>query len=252
MGADIAYAGWWWFVLVVLSALLWPCVLVLPTRSLRWALVRLIAKTALRLMRIRVSVSGEEYLVRRAGVTVVNHSSYLDVVVLAALSTGEPVFVAKRELANQFVAGPFLRRLGARFADRAVAQAGLREVEEFKDVVSGGKQLVVFPEATFFRMPGLLPFRLGAFSIACAAGADVRPIAIRGTRSILRGEQWFPRRGGVNVEVLEPVEPGGQDFAAAIKLRDRVRQAILAHCGEPDMAAQEVVFPKDESSPAAG
>ena len=53
--------------------------------------------------------------------------------------------------------------------------------------------LVIFPEATFLRMPGMLPFRLGAFDIASATRTPLLPVVLRGTRSILRGGQWFQR-----------------------------------------------------------
>jgi 1-acyl-sn-glycerol-3-phosphate acyltransferase len=246
--ADVAYAGWWWSVIVFLGALTWVAVMVLPRRRWRWKLVRFAARTALRLMRIPLTVSGDGRLRHRAGIIVANHSSYFDTVVLAVILPGEPAVVAKAELTGQFVAGPFLRRLGARFAERAVAQAALQDVETFKALVRAGQQLVMFPEATFYRMPGLLPFRLGAFSIAAAAETPVLPIVIRGTRSILRGGQWFPRRGAIEIEVLQPVSPEGKDFGAAVRLKDQVRSQMLAHCGEPDMAASEVLFqrPGDE------
>jgi len=32
------------------------------------------------------------------------------------------------------------------------------------------------------------------------------------------------------------VAPDGTDWAAALRLRDRVRAEILQHCGEPDLA----------------
>jgi 1-acyl-sn-glycerol-3-phosphate acyltransferase len=89
-------------------------------------------------------------------------------------------------------------------------------------------------------MPGLLSFRLGAFLAAAQAGASVVPIAIRGTRSILRGGQWLPRRGEINVEIGAPIKPDGADFAAAVKLRDAARCFVLAHCREPDLADEAV------------
>jgi acyl carrier protein len=243
--ADLAYAGWWWFILVLLGAITWLAVLVLPSLISRWSFVRLMARLALKLMRIPLTVSDQQRLALDTGVFTANHSSYFDVVVLAAILPGEPTFVAKRELSGQYIAGPFLRRLGAYFADRAVAKAGLEEVETYKDLVRGGSRLVVFPEATFFRTPGLLQFRLGAFAIACGTQTLVLPIAITGTRSILRGEQWFPRRGSVKVRVLSAAVPSGRDFAAAVELRNHVRSKILSHCGEPDMAETKVVFERD-------
>jgi 1-acyl-sn-glycerol-3-phosphate acyltransferase len=252
MLADLVYAGWWWIVLVLLAPITWLIVLLLPKRSWRWTFVRSVTRIALRLMRIPFAAFGEEHLVPNEGIVVVNHSSYLDALVLAAVLPGEPAFVAKQELRDQLVAGPFLRKLGAHFAERSVAQAGLKDVDAFEDLVRGGEQLVFFPEATFFRMPGLLPFRLGAFTIACAAETTVLPIAISGTRSILRGGQWFPRRGSVKVQVLEPLKPAGRDFTAAIQLRNEARSKILVHCGEPDMAEKAVVFQKDGDERTSG
>ena len=245
MMADLAYAGWWWSVIGVLGAVTWLAVLALPRRSWRSAFMRFMSRAVLWLAGIPLDVSGADRLAADHRVIVANHSSYFDAIVMSAVLRGEPVFVAKQELSGQRIAGPFLRRLGAQFAERTAAEAGLKEVEAFKDVVRGGGQLVFFPEATFFRIPGLLPFRLGAFSVAAAANAEVLPIAITGTRSILRGEQWFPRRGSVNVKVLEPLTPGGQDFADAVQLRDKARAVILAHCGEPAMSEKVVVFARE-------
>ena len=60
------------------------------------------------------------------------------------------------------------------------------------------------------------------------------PLAIRGTRSVLRDGQWRPRRGVVRIIVAPPLAPDGGDWAAAVRLRERARAAILAVCGEPD------------------
>lgn len=54
----------------------------------------------------------------------------------------------------------------------------------------GGGALVFFLEGTFQSQPGLLPFRMGAF--VAAAGADA-PVALLGTRALLRGEDAWPR-----------------------------------------------------------
>lgn len=244
--AGVIYAAWFWVVLTLLGAFTWLAVLVVPGRDRRWSVVRATARAGLGLIGIPVRVSGRAHLSTDSGVITANHSSYLDVVVLAAVLPGAPTFVAKSELERQVVAGPFLRRLGALFAVRQDAQHGIREVEMFKQAVQAGAQLVIFPEATFFRMPGLLPFRMGAFTIASATNTPVLPVVLSGTRSILRGGQWFPRRGAVEVEVLEPAEAEGRDFTAAVSLRDRVRAQFLAHCGQPDLAAKDVVFAKED------
>jgi len=39
----------------------------------------------------------------------------------------------------------------------------------------------------------------------------------------------------VEVNVSPPIMPEGNDFAAALRLRDATRARILEFCGEPDL-----------------
>ncbi|MDX1513071.1 MAG: lysophospholipid acyltransferase family protein, partial [Gammaproteobacteria bacterium] len=106
--------------------------------------------------------------------------------------------------------------------------------------LKAGAPLGFFPEGTLHRMPGLLGFQLGAFSAAVSADVPVLPVVIRGTRSVLRGDSWFARRGRVRVEILPRIEPpladAGSDWERTISLRDQVRAVMLERCGEPDLA----------------
>jgi 1-acyl-sn-glycerol-3-phosphate acyltransferase len=239
---DLIYAGWWWSVVVLLAVIAWPVIVLLPGRARRWGFFRRIARLAFTLMGTPITVEGADRLAGQGGVLVSNHASYLDGLVLAAVLPGTPVFVAKRELSTQLVAGPFLRRLGAFFAERAEPRAGVEEVEQLAALAHAGDQPVFFPEGTLTRMPGLLEFHLGAFVVAAEAGVAVTPIAIRGSRSILRGGQWFPRKGLLSIHIGEALVPEGEGFNAAVALRDAARAAILAHCGEPDLARERVIF----------
>jgi 1-acyl-sn-glycerol-3-phosphate acyltransferase len=94
--------------------------------------------------------------------------------------------------------------------------------------------MIFYPEGTFVREAGLLPFRMGAFAVAAQAGVPVVPVVIRGTRSMLRDGSWFPRHVSISITIGKPVTPEGSDWAAAVKLRDVVRAEILRSCGEPD------------------
>ncbi|TIP89384.1 MAG: hypothetical protein E5X60_28035 [Mesorhizobium sp.] len=73
------------------------------------------------------------------------------------------------------------------------------------------------------------------------ANLPALPGIIRGTRSMLRGDQWFPRWTPVTIEIGAAIAPSGTDFASVLRLRDAVREAILARCGEPDLG--EMVKP---------
>jgi 1-acyl-sn-glycerol-3-phosphate acyltransferase len=176
-------------------------------------------------------------------VIVANHSSYLDSAVMVAVCPGETVFVAKEELAHQFVAGVFLRRLGVIFVRRSDPSGGVEDAKSAVEIARGGRRIVWFPEGTFSRMPGLLEFHIGAFLTAAQLGLPVVPVTICGTRSILRSDSWLIRRGAISVHIGAPIRPQGNDFDAALALRDAVRAEILGRCGEPDLGHERIILP---------
>ncbi len=232
---ETLYAVWWWIVVASAYLAAWLAVMALPRLAWRWSAVRFIARNALRALAAPVSVAGIERIPSSHAMLAFNHSSYLDVVLLAAVLPGEPAFVAKRELADQFFAGPFTRRLAALFVERGKFGESLADSQALIAAARQGRNAVFFPEGTFTRRAALAEFHLGAFKTAAEGGMKVFPGILRGTRSMLRGEQWFPRRAALSVEIEEAIEPKGADFAAVVELRDKTRQVILAKCGEPDL-----------------
>ena len=231
----LMYAAWWWGVVMLLGGLLWPAIVLLPRRAWRWALMHSAARVGLRLMGIDLHITGKPPPLA-GSIVVTNHVSYLDGLVVSAVMPGELAFVVKKELEAQFFAGHFLKALGTLFVDRVDPEGGVEDTRKARAAAEAGNVLVFFPEGTFTRAPGLLRFRLGAFLIAAQQQLSVVPLTLRGTRSVLRGEQWFPRHGAVSVHIGEPILPDGTDFSATVRLRDKVRAVILAGCGEPDVA----------------
>jgi 1-acyl-sn-glycerol-3-phosphate acyltransferase len=237
--ADAAYAVYAQIIFWLLAPPVWLLVALLPRASWRWAVMRQGARLLFRLGRIPLSVEGVEQLPQeQACVIVTNHASYLDGVMLVAALPIKFSFVAKAELDRQFIPRRFLRRIGAVFVERFDKQRGVADARRTVQTVQAGRSLVFFPEGTFTRMPGLLPFHMGAFVAAAEAGVPVVPVTIRGTRSLLRADSHFPRRVVVRVIVASRIMPEGTDWAAAVKLRDAARAALLAHLGEPDLAQE--------------
>jgi 1-acyl-sn-glycerol-3-phosphate acyltransferase len=235
VAGNLLYAAWWWTVFVLVCAVGWLTVLILPRLTWRWAVVRGLARFFLFAAGIRLTVHGLERVPRGNAIMLFNHSSYTDPLVLAAILPGEPAFVGKKEFANQLVAGTLMRRLGALFVERYDLAGGLADTEAATEVGRQGRVIVFFPEGTFTRRMGLSEFFLGAFKVASEAGVPVYPGVIRGTRTMLRGGQWLPRRSRIAIEIAEPIQPAGTDFSAVLKLRDQARAAMLERCGEPDL-----------------
>jgi len=238
----LIYGAYVWCALLLIAAWVLPCVLLAPKPSTRHSALHAGTRAFFRLIGVPLSVEEEAPFSKANAIIVANHSSYLDGAVMAAVCRGPIAFVAKEELARQIVAGSFLRRLGAIFVRRTDPAGGVADAGAVLESARAGARVVWFPEGTFSRMPGLLEFHVGAFLTAAQLGAPIIPVTIRGTRSILRDGSWLPRRGTISVHVGAPIAPTGDDFEAALALRQLVRARILSQCAEPDLAHERVLL----------
>ncbi len=228
------YALWLALVLPPVLLAAWALVVAVPSRRFASVVARHSARACLRLIGCRTTASGLGRLPRQGPlVLAVNHASYVDVAVLLALLPRDVVFVAKREvLANPFLRA-FVRRSGYLTVERRDTQQGLAGADAIDAALSDGARILFFPEGTFTAATGLRPFRLGAFRAAAAARAPVVPLALAGSRRILRGDWKLPRPGQVRLIVGHPELAEGTGLPAQLALRDRVRDVIAAACGEP-------------------
>lgn len=233
---DRAYAGYAHAVFWLLAIPGWVAIVSLPGLGARWSWMRHAARLLFRLGGIPLRVQGLENWPRDGRfVIVANHASYLDGVVLVATLPGRFTFVAKRKFLRKPIPRLFLQRIGAVFVERFDQRKGVSDARRAVDVLRAGSPLMVFAEGTFTRVPGLRKFRMGAFIAAAEVGVPVVPVAINGTRSILRGLSRFPHRGPIRVSVGKPLWPTGTGWDAAVALRNDVRGAILGSLDEPDL-----------------
>jgi acyl carrier protein len=230
------FAAYAWSLFAILSALGGAVLLLLPrTAGPHWA--HAVARALVALSGIPLRVEGRERLSGALpAVVVANHSSYADAIVLAAMLPANVRFVAKREFAAQPGAGWLFKRVGVRFVERFATQRAIEDARELAEGVREGESPMLFPEGTFWRAPGLRQFHMGAFAAAAQSGRPVLPVALHGTRSVLRGGSWLPRRHPVEVFIGAPLWPQGEGWAEALRLRDAARKSILEHCGEPEVS----------------
>ena len=242
--AGILYAGYAWSMFGLIAAMTWLAAVLLPRRQWRQVCVHVLARALVRLTGTPLRVQGAENFPppHQCCVLVSNHASYLDAIVLAAVVTRPFSFVSKGELAGRFGTRVFLNRLGAHYVERDMREQGIAAARRLAGAVRAGTSLMIFPEGTITRLPGLRPFHLGAFVAAQKAGVPITPIAIRGTRSILSDGSWFPRPGAIHVTIGPAVrqgeagDPQTSAWETAVALRDRARDFILRNCGEPDLS----------------
>ncbi len=227
-----------WCVLLLCASLAIVLTLLLRGPDAVWRLNHSMARGVLRLIRVPLDVTREAQVdLRMPHVVVANHSSYADSLFLCALLAERHRFVAKAELAHVPVLGPYLRKLQTIFIDRFVPEQSIAEIGRVQEVLRRGEPVVMFPEGTFTATTGLRAFHLGAFQASVAARVPVIPLALCGTRTVLRDGQRLPRRAPVRAILGTPLLAAGDEasFAAAVRLRDAARAHILRHCGEVDL-----------------
>jgi 1-acyl-sn-glycerol-3-phosphate acyltransferase len=209
------------------------------TRNVRltWKVGGAMTRLFLRLAGIPLAARGLENIPPGPVVLAPNHTSYLDALVLVSLLAPRPfAFIAKREFLGNPVMRLLLTGFGCVFVERFDVQKSAEHAGELAATAKAGQSLAIFPEGTLQRRPGLMPFRTGAFQVAAQAGLPVVPVALRGVRSVLRDGTWYARRHPIAVTFGAPIAPDGDDWNAAVRLRDRVRAEVLKHCGEPDLS----------------
>ncbi len=231
---SVAYGGYLAGVVGLLALIFWLLAIVVPGKRATRRLARIAARLSLRLAGCRLSLEGVEHLRGEDPLLIVsNHTSYVDVAVLLALIPRDFVFVAKREVLRWPLVGLFVRRARHITVDRASAHDGVATAAKVAAAIEGGDSVLVFPEATFTRSPGLRPFRLGAFKTAVETGTPIVPVAIRGARQVLRDGSPLPKPGPIHLWVGHRLATEGSDWRSAVALRDAASEAIAAHSGEP-------------------
>jgi 1-acyl-sn-glycerol-3-phosphate acyltransferase len=236
VATDNLYAAYAWLLFLLSASTTWLITLLLPGMALRRRFVRTAARLFLRLSGTPLIVHGEENLPKTTPCVVVsNHASYLDGIILTAALPPTLAYVAKLELKSQLIPRLFLNRIGTAYVERFDVQKGVEDTERILKIIEQGQSLAIMPEGTFRRASGLRPFHMGAFVIAAKALVPVIPVAIRGSRSILRANSLFPRRGAISIVIGEPIRPENNEWSDAVALRDAAHRHILRHCGEPDL-----------------
>ena len=166
---------------------------------------------------------------------VANHSSFIDSVVLMAVLPSECVFVGKKELLSTPIIGTFMRKLAYISVDRTDLMQSLSDTQSIQNRIREGRSIVIFPEGTFTYASGLRPFKLGAFKVAVETSTPICPVALKGTRQVLRSGSNLFRPGIIQVYISAPITPESQEWSEVIRLRDRARHEIVKHAGEPSL-----------------
>jgi fatty-acyl-CoA synthase len=242
----LLYAGYIGLLLALIVLPTWLIMLLLPTRHAA-KITRGAARLLFSLAGCPIRVRGQEKLSKATVVIfVANHASYLDALVLTAVLPAGVALVAKRELLRAPIIAGFMKKLRHLIMHRGDFTQSLADTREIAETLQQGRSVAIFPEGTFTYATGLRPFKLGAFKLAADTQIAICPLAIRGTRTILRSGSWLPRPGAIHLSMNEPLIPKGNDWAEAIRLRTAARAIIARDCGEAPVDWVAVIPASDD------
>lgn len=193
-------------------------------------LARIWGKIQLRTTGTRVAIRGVEYIdPARSYILVSNHQSFFDIFSLLGYLPLQFRWIAKAELFRIPLLGWAMSRTGYISIDRGSPKKAYRSMLAAAEKVRNGVSVLIFPEGT--RSPdGLLqPFKKGMFLIALKSGAPILPIAIRGTREIMRKNDWRSYPGRVDIRLFPPIETAGLSADREVELSEQVRKTLLQH-----------------------
>ncbi|NBC18637.1 MAG: 1-acylglycerol-3-phosphate O-acyltransferase [Bacteroidetes bacterium] len=165
---------------------------------------------------------------RNPYVVVSNHQSNADIPIISCLPW-EMKWVAKIELFKLPFAGWMMRLAEDIPVDRGDKMSRARVLVRARRVLRDKCSVMFFPEGTRSRDGRVLRFTDGAFRLAIKAQVPILPLAIDGTQNALPKHDW--RLGDVSrirLKVFPPIPTEGLTAADADRLRDEVRDQIIA------------------------
>ena len=164
---------------------------------------------------------------RNPYVMVANHESFVDILLISHLPW-EMKWLSKKEMFKIPVAGWLMRLARDIELERGDSRSAGAAMEKCKERLGQRVSVMIFPEGTRSSTGELGQFKDGAFRLAIEAGVPILPLAVHGTRTALRKNDWRYGRSVAEVRVLEPVSTEGMTLEDVPELRERVRDLIAA------------------------
>ena len=176
---------------------------------------------------IRLVVRNADRLGRGRGqILVSNHQSWFDIFALGTALRDRFSFVGKKELSRIPVVGAAWEKVGNIAIDRSDQQAAVDSLRRADDLMREGRTIVMFPEGTRSPSGEMGRFKKGAFVMAIKSQVPVLPVAIVGTRGIMRKGSWRMFPGTATVIVGDAIDTTGLTLRDRNRLSRECRDAI--------------------------
>ena len=169
---------------------------------------------------------------RRPYVIVVNHNTVIDIPALYYLPLNFR-WVSKREVYKVPFFGQFLFLHGDICIDRGRAAEAMEQLlREGRMWIARGASVAVFPEGTRSKDGEIHRFKAGAFTLAKEAGAEILPVVLDGTKTLIKKNLAFNWGNRITVRVLPPVPAERVAVLETHELMQEVHERMCTALGE--------------------
>lgn len=229
---DVLYTLYIFLLAIIILVPGIPIIMAMPKK-----IAQKIAKFCARLLYLGAGhplrVQNKKYLTQKGPVIYVsNHTSYSDAILHTAILPAGTAIIGKAELFHFKPFRALLLKLGHFLVNRSDIVKDLSNLKHMAEHLKAGKSLMIFPEGTFTQIPGLLPFKSGAFKLAVENNIPIVPVTLRGTRKFLPDSSYLLHPTKIEVIASKPIKPKGKGWKEITRLKNEARAAIAENCGE--------------------
>lgn len=166
------------------------------------------ARAMLWFLNVKVQFVGEERIPKGSCLFLFNHSSFVDIFVIAS-KYSHIKFGAKIELFAIPVFGKALKAIGMLPIARGNREEVFRVYQQAQQRVVLGEQFALAPEGGRNSSESLKSFKAGPFIFAINAKIPVVPVVIKGAYAVWNSKTLLPqyqnRQSEIRVEFLDPI-----------------------------------------------
>ncbi|MEX1313572.1 MAG: lysophospholipid acyltransferase family protein [Desulfotignum sp.] len=203
--------------------------LMIMPRAFTFGLARRLFSILIRIMGIRLKVTGTEHLdPGRTYLLMGNHESMFDLFVIPAAI---PLTFTGVEAARHFripVWGYLIRKWGCIPIERGNPEQARKSLALAKHTLDSGLSIAILPEGHRTRTGKLGPFKKGPFHLAKAAQAPLVPFGISGLYEFQQKGGFMITPGEVNVRIGRPIPSTEYAHLSVDELRSLMFQKIQA------------------------
>lgn len=188
---------------------------------------RILSRILIRLMGIRLKVSGQEFIQPdRRYLVMGNHQSLFDLFVIPAAI---PLCFVGVEAARHFsypVFGYLIKKWGNIPIQRKNLKKARESLRIAAETIEAGMNIVILPEGGRTLTGEMKPFKKGPFHLAKAAGADILPYGVKGLYQYNKKGSYLLTPGEVVVTIGPPVSCEKIKKYSVEELRDLIFERI--------------------------